>query len=95
MMRTLLLMALLLGAGAAFAAPKLMGQVNINSASAQQLCLLPGIGPKRAEAIIALRERRPFRRAVQLRRIRGIGRRTMMKLKPYVRVDGETNLKRF
>ena len=94
-MRTLLLMALLLGAGAAVAAPKLSGQVNINQASVAQLCLLPGIGPKRAEAIIALRERRPFRRAVQLRRIRGIGRRTMLKLKPYVRVDGETNLKRF
>ena len=54
---------------------------------------LPGVGPKRAEAIIRLRQKRPFRRAIQLRRVRGIGRRTLLKMLPYVRVDGVTDLR--
>ena len=72
-MRSLCLL-LLLVAGAATASPRLYGQVNINQASIDQLTLLPGVGPKRARSIIHLREKRPFRRAVQLRRVRGIER---------------------
>ena len=65
-----------------------VGHVNINQAGVASLSLLPGVGPKRAEAIIRLRQKRPFRRAIQLRRVRGIGRRTLLKMLPYVRVMG-------
>ena len=89
----IMLWLLLLLSVEAQAAQRLIGQVNINEASATSLSLLPGVGPKRAQAIIRLRQKRPFRRAVQLRRVRGIGRRTLMKMLPYVRVQGPTDLR--
>jgi competence protein ComEA len=70
------------------------GVVNINTATVQQLSLLPGIGPTRAEAIITARERRPFRTVQELTRVRGIGRSTFRKLEPYIRVSGDTTLRR-
>jgi len=60
--------------------------VDLNRASVDELCTLPGIGRKKAEAIIALRERRPFTRVTQLLQIKGIGHKTLLKLKPRVTV---------
>lgn len=60
--------------------------VDLNRAGVDELCTLPGIGRKKAEAIIALRERRPFTRVTQLLQIKGIGHKTLLKLKPRVRV---------
>jgi len=91
-MKILVLFILLLGSPV-WAGKRLIGHVNINQASAASLSLLPGVGPKRAEAIIRLRQKRPFRRAVQLRRVRGIGRRTLMKMLPYIRLKGPTDLR--
>jgi competence protein ComEA len=91
-MKAVILLLFLLGAPA-WAGQRLVGHVNINQASVASLSLLPGIGPKRAEAIIKLRQKRPFRRAVQLRRVRGIGRRTLMKMLPYIRLQGPTDLR--
>ncbi len=93
-MRRLALIIALIASGA-FAAPRLHGQVNINQAGIEQLILLPGVGPKRAQAIISLRQKRQFRRAVQLRRVRGIGRRTLLKMMPYIRLQGPSDLRRF
>jgi competence protein ComEA len=77
------------------AAHRLRGVLNINTAPAHQLVLLPGVGAKRAAAILKLRARRPFQRTIQLRRVRGIGRRVFERLRPFVRVTGETTLMRF
>ena len=62
--------------------------VDLNTASEQQLEQLPGIGPKKAGAIIELRKKKPFSRLTQLMEVRGIGRKTLERLKPYLRVDG-------
>ena len=70
------------------------GVVNVNTATLQQLELLPGIGPSRAQAIVEYRERHPFRRAEDLLSIRGIGRATLNRMLPYVAVEGETTLTR-
>lgn len=70
------------------------GVVNVNTATAEQLALLPGVGPSRAQSIIEARQRRPFRRVNELIRVRGIGRATLQRLRPYVRVNGETTLNR-
>ena len=70
------------------------GVVNVNTATLQQLQLLPGIGPSRAQAIVEYRERHPFRRAEDLLSIRGIGRATLNRMLPYVVVEGETTLTR-
>ncbi|MCA9576999.1 MAG: helix-hairpin-helix domain-containing protein [Polyangiales bacterium] len=56
--------------------------VNLNTATVAELQRLPGVGPARAEAIVAYRERRPFRRIEELMRIRGIGRKTFRRLRP-------------
>lgn len=68
------------------------GVVNIQTASAEQLQLLPGIGPAKAQAIVESRERRAFRRPEDLLRVRGIGRATFRRLRPMITVDGPTTL---
>ena len=65
----------------------LFGQpLDLNSASAESLGALPGIGPVRAKAIVAERARQPFRRVEELRAVRGIGPRTVAGLEGWVRV---------
>jgi competence protein ComEA len=62
--------------------------VTLNTATFEDLRRLPGVGPKKAEAILALRTKLgKFRRAEDLMRVKGIGRGTFKKLKPLVRVD--------
>lgn len=64
------------------------GKVRINVASEQDLRRLPGIGATRARAILALRERLGrFRRAEDLLRMKGIGRRMLGRLRPLLILD--------
>jgi competence protein ComEA len=61
------------------------GRVVLNAADEQALRTLPGIGPKRAQAILALRQRLVRFRAVEdLLRVKGIGAKTLAKIKPKV-----------
>ena len=61
--------------------------VNINTASAEQLQTLPGIGPSTAARIIADREQNgPFRTIEDLTRITGIKEGTMSKIRAYITV---------
>jgi competence protein ComEA len=57
--------------------------VNINTATQADLEKLPGIGPKRAEAIIAAR---PFQRPEDLLRVPGIKRAQFDKIRNQVTV---------
>lgn len=71
----------------------LQGQVNINTASVQELSLLPGIGAKKAEAIVALRSTKPFTSVDDLNAIKGIGPKLVEKLRPFCTVQGATTAK--
>jgi competence protein ComEA len=62
------------------------GPIDINRASLGELCQLPGIGPKKAEAILAFRAKRPFTRLSQLLEVKGIGPRTLQRLRPLLTV---------
>jgi competence protein ComEA len=72
----------------------LRGKVNLNTATSEELVLLPGVGPALAKRILEWRERRGnFRRVRDLRRVRGFGPKTLAKLGPYLTVDEETSLR--
>ena len=61
--------------------------VNVNRATADELRALPGIGPALAERIVALREERGgFRKLDELLEVRGVGEKTLARLKPLMRV---------
>lgn len=76
------------------AAPALQGEINVNTASQEQLVLLPGVGESRARAIVALREQRGgFKKVDELSDVKGIGDAALAKLRPYVKLDGATTLR--
>lgn len=67
------------------------GRIDLNSASAQELEALPGVGPVLAGAIVEHREHRGlFQSVEQLREVSGIGPRRYEQLAPLV-VAGATN----
>jgi competence protein ComEA len=62
--------------------------VYLNQASVDELRRLPGVGPKRAEAILVLRQRLGrFQRVEDLLRVKGVGRGAVKKWRPLVRLD--------
>ncbi|MGH7138300.1 MAG: ComEA family DNA-binding protein [Pirellulales bacterium] len=69
-------------------APKRSAQflVDLNQADWPELAQLPGIGQTLAQRIVAAREERgPFLDHADLRRVRGIGPKTLEKIRPYLR----------
>ncbi|HEY2513740.1 MAG TPA: helix-hairpin-helix domain-containing protein [Polyangiaceae bacterium] len=65
--------------------------VDLNAATTEDLRRLPGVGQKRAEAILALRSRLPgarFRQIEDLLKVKGIGRAMLKRLSPVVRLGG-------
>jgi comEA protein len=59
--------------------------ININTATAEQLDLLPGIGPAKARAIIEYRETYGrFETPEQLMEVKGIGQKTFERLKDLI-----------
>jgi len=88
-----LALALLLAGAQPLIAGELRGALNLNTASVEQLILLPGVGESRALAIVALRKQLGgFKRVEQLTDVRGIGERSLEKLRPYLVLKGETTL---
>lgn len=78
----------------AAAAPAKANTVNINSADAAQLALLPRVGPSVAQRIVDYRKKNgPFKSADDLMLVQGIGEKTYALIKPYVSTAGETTLK--
>jgi competence protein ComEA len=62
--------------------------VVLNAATGEEFRRLPGIGEKRANAILALRTRLGRFRAIEdLLKVKGIGRATLKRLRPLVRLD--------
>jgi competence protein ComEA len=62
--------------------------VVLNTATTDDLRRLPGIGEKRASAILTLRTRLGrFRTVEDLLKVKGLGRATLRRLRPLLRVD--------
>lgn len=65
--------------------------VYVNEADATELRRLPGIGAKRADAILALRARKQkFTRVEELLTVKGIGPKSLAKLRPLIRLSRPT-----
>jgi len=63
------------------------------TASAEELSLLPGVGPARARAIVELRQQRGgFKRVEDLLEVKGIGEAGLAKLKPFLAIEGKSTL---
>lgn len=78
---------------AAMAEPVPAGVVNINTAGAVQLQLLPRIGETVAQRIVEYRtEHHAFGSIQDLAKVKGIGEKTIVLLTPYVTLEGETTL---
>ena len=89
---TLVTLGLALSGGPLLAAEN-AGVVNINTASADALALLPRVGPAVAQRIVDFREANgKFKQKEDLLLVRGIGERTFELLESYVAVEGETTL---
>lgn len=70
---------------------KLQGVVNVNTATVEELQLLPGVGEARARAIVELRKQRGGLESVEdLRSVKGIGEASLERLRPHVSFDGKT-----
>jgi len=63
------------------------GVVNINTASANDLEGLPGIGAKTAARIVEYRQKNgPFKKIEELMNVRGVGEKNFLKLKPQISI---------
>ena len=79
----------LLGAVALLSMGWALAAVNINSASAEELKALPGIGPAKAAAIVEYRSQHgSFKSVEELKEVKGIGEGIFNKLKDEVAVAG-------
>ena len=79
------------------AAPKrkaVSGKLNLNTATEDQLVMLPGVGPSKAERVVTWRQKHgAFKRVADLRHVKGFGYKTIKKLEPYLDIKGESTLK--
>ncbi len=86
-------LALVLGATAALSDgdPALSGVVNVNTATVEELQLLPGIGEARAQAVVAMRKKRGgFKSVDDLLEVKGIGETGLDRLRPHLTLTGRT-----
>ena len=94
-LRALLLAACLAAslAGMSPAAYAADGVVNVNTATAEELLRLPGIGDAKARAILDYRkEKGAFKSVEQLREVKGIGDAALERLRPHLAIEGKTTL---
>jgi len=70
------------------------GKLNINTATAAQIELLPGIGAAKSQAIIDYRNTNGnFKKIEDLQNVKGIKEKKIEKFKEYIIFEGETTLK--
>ncbi len=62
--------------------------VDINTASADELAALPGIGDAKAKAIVDYRAADPFKSVDDLKKVKGIGDKMLESLRPELTVGG-------
>jgi competence protein ComEA len=82
--RRLLVAAALLAATPAFAAKKALPageRIDLNRATVAELMRLPGVGQRKAQAIVGHRQKAPFRRPEEVMQVKGLGPAWFQKVK--------------
>ncbi|MBF0803633.1 MULTISPECIES: helix-hairpin-helix domain-containing protein [Neisseria] len=80
----------LLGILSAITPTLLLAAVNINTATAEELKALPGIGPSKAAAIVEYRSQNgSFKSVDDLKNVKGIGEGILSKLREEATVEGK------
>lgn len=91
--KALVVAAALLAALPALAAKKSLPpgeRIDLNRATVTELMRLPGVGERRAQAIVAHRSKQPFRRAEDVLAVKGLGPAWFAKVKGNLAVGGAT-----
>ncbi|HEX9307979.1 MAG TPA: helix-hairpin-helix domain-containing protein [Anaeromyxobacter sp.] len=90
LLRGLVVAAALLAASPALAAKKLPPgeRIDLNRANVTELMRLPGVGQRKAQAIVAHRQKQPFRRAEEVVQVKGFGPAWFQKVKGNLVVGG-------
>lgn len=70
------------------------GVVNINTASVNELMLLPGIGKAKAEQIVQIRQSKPFGAVDELASIKGLGGKRIEAMRAHIVFTGPTTAKK-
>ena len=60
--------------------------INPNTASETELQRLPGVGPTMSQRIVETREKSAFKTIEDLRKVRGIGAKTLENIRPYLTI---------
>lgn len=68
---------------------KSQSYIDLNLAEKEELMILPGVGEKTADKIIAYREAQPFEKVEDLLKVSGFGKKKMEALKGLIAVGGE------
>ncbi len=91
LLRAALVAAALLAASPALAAKKALPpgeRIDLNRATVAELMRIPGVGEKRAQAIVAHRQRQPFRRPEDVLAVKGLGPAWFAKVKGNLAIGG-------
>jgi len=71
-----------------------MAAINLNTANKEQLQIVNGIGPKKAQAIITYRKRNgPFKSVDELKNVKGFGDKSVANMRSDLAVNGVTTAK--
>ncbi len=83
----------LLFPSSAGAALTLTGKLNVNAATQKEFILLPSLGDVKSEAIFSHREKKgSFKTVDSLISVKGIGMKTLEKIRPFVKLTGGSDL---
>src|SRR5450830_1148366 len=67
-----------------------LAAVNLNTATKSELESVKGVGPAKADAIIAYRTKTPFKSVDDLDNVKGFGKKSIDKIRSEVTVSGGT-----
>lgn len=65
----------------------------MNTATPEQLKLLPGVKGKAVAEILAHRAKQPFTRPEELVKVKGFSKKRYERVKPFIAVRGDTTIK--